>query len=155
MRLTGLNSRLLNVFGFEKKAPSPRLILMHRFNPDGATFEVAGPVEDFRVAAYGGEEEFTERILKAIGKGEVFFDIGTCVGLVAVHAAQKGARTYCFEPDPYWRSRLKRNLELNSLNEVTILEWAVSDSEGEAVLFTDGAEGNSPSLRRVGERGSL
>jgi len=155
MRLTRLYSRLVNASGLGRKELFPRLVLMTRYNLDGSIFEVAGPVEDYRVISYGGEEEFTGRILEAIGREDVFFDIGACVGLVSVHAAKKGACTYSFEPDPYWRSRLKRNLELNGLENVTIFEWAVSDREGEAVLFTDGTDGHSPSLRRRGKRGGI
>lgn len=152
MRVKTLYGGLLKALGFRQEERFPRVVRMSRFNSDGAFFEIAGPVEDHRVAYYGDEEEFTARILESVGRGDVFFDIGACVGLVSVHAALKKARTYSFEPDPYWRSRLIRNLELNGLDNVIIVEWAVSDSEGETTLFTDGVEGNSPSLRRIGER---
>ena len=39
--------------------------------------------------------------------------------------------------------------------KVQVLDWAVSDKPDEVTLYTDGVEGNSPSLRQVGSRGSV
>jgi len=36
-----------------------------------------------------------------------------------------------------------------------VMDWAVSNQRGIATLYTDGVEGNSPSLDQVGERGSV
>jgi FkbM family methyltransferase len=86
----------------------------------------------------------------------VLFDIGACVGLVSVHAAMTGARVVAFEPEPQFRMRLMQNLRLNRLqDEVRVIDWAVSDAAGETELFTDGVAGLSPSLKRVGERGTI
>lgn len=153
---TGIFSRLKDVFPAKKEQKFPREITMRNFYRDGCKFEISGPVEAFRIEEFGGEEEFTGLILEEVKSGDVFFDIGACVGLVSVHAARKGARAYSFEPDPYYRSRLKKNLSLNGLNnDVTIIEWAVSDAQGEVPLFTDGVGGFSPSLRKVGDRGAV
>jgi len=118
-------------------------------------FEVSTPMELYRVEGYGGEEAFTTMILEEVRAGDIVYDIGACVGLVSVHAAKKGATVYSFEPDPFYRSRLIINLNLNRLHKVKVIEWAVSDGDGEASLFTDGAGGLSPSLRKIGERGCV
>lgn len=112
-------------------------------------------MEAFRVEQYGNEEKFTQLILRELLPSDVLYDIGACVGLVTVHAASKGARVVAFEPDPSYRSRLEYNLRLNKLTDVQIVEWAVSDTQGEAMLFTDGVEGWSPSFLKVGKHGSL
>jgi FkbM family methyltransferase len=128
---------------------------MRTFCKEGCKFEVLAPIEAFRVEGYGGEEEFTRLILEEVNAGDVLFDIGACVGLVSVHAAKKGVFVCAFEPDHNYRSRLETNLRLNKLNNVQIIKWAVSDMVGNVTLYTDGLEGNSPSLRKVGDRGQV
>lgn len=120
-------------------------------------FEVTGPIEEFRIKHWGGEEKFLRMILDACGDGSVLYDIGGCVGIVSIPAAKLGARVYCFEPDPNYRTRLQKNIGLNQLSEdrLKVFEYAVSDVDGEMTLFTDGVEGRSASLVEVGERGSV
>jgi FkbM family methyltransferase len=127
------------------------------FVPGGCLFELTNPVEAYRVEKYGGEEEFTRLILEEVSATDVLYDIGACVGLVTVHAAVKGAHVAAFEPDPGFRCRLETNLRLNHLNsrQVQVLDWAVSDSRGNVLLYTDGIAGKSPSLRGTSQRGQI
>jgi len=118
----------------------------------GCRFHVASGVENFRIAAFGGEEVFTRQIISALRPGDVLFDIGACVGFVAVHAGKLGAQVVAFEPEPSIRRRLRENLELNGLNNVQVVGWAVSDKSGTARLHTDGQHGGSPSLSGDGSR---
>jgi len=117
-------------------------------------FEAFSPVEYFRIAQYGGENEFLEKFSKALLVDDVVFDIGASVGLMTVYAATYAAkgRVVAFEPDPETTKRLRWNVDLNSLSNVDYITWAVSDSIGEAELFTDGACGFAPSLRRQNNR---
>lgn len=108
------------------------------------------------MSSLGGEPEFIRLLLDEVGPGQCLFDVGSCVGLYALHAALRGARVVAFEPDPAYRARLQRNIEINRLaDRVKVIAWAVSDTKGTAVLYTDGVEGNSPSLELVGDRGSV
>lgn len=131
-----------------------RITTVRAFDPNGCRFEITSRVEAFRVERFGGEEEFVRQILGAVGPGDVLFDIGACVGLISIHAAKKGARVVSFEPDPEYAIRLKTNLALNSIS-VEHVSWAVSDRDGKATLFTDGAGGASPSLRDLGRKGQV
>ncbi len=155
MKLSERLSLITKFFGVQRRAKFPYRVNMKRYFQGGCTFEVSSPVETFRIEKYGDEEDFTGLILDEIKKGDVFFDIGACVGLVSAHAAKLGAIVYSFEPDPYYRSRLINNIGLNNLDNVNVLEWAVSDNEDVLELFTDGEGGNSPSLRKIGDRGSV
>ena len=56
-------------------------------------------------------------LLSKINPGDIFFDIGSSVGLYAIHSAMLGAEVYAFEPDPDIRKRLKRNIKLNKLKQ--------------------------------------
>jgi len=86
-------------------------------------------------------------------EGDTAVDIGAHCGQCCIlMAAMCGAtgNVVAFEPDWHARERLMQNLALNpSLKEPTVEALAVSDSRGEAVLYSRG--GNSlSSLARAG-----
>ena len=130
----------------------PRLVTMTALDSRGCKFEVSNPVEAFRIEKFGGEEAFTRAMLSELRSTDVFYDIGASVGFVTVHAAWVASQVVTFEPDPDIRARLEKNIGLNALTNVHVVEWAVSDMLGEATLFTDGVAGSSPSLQQVGKR---
>lgn len=113
-------------------------------------FEVHNRVERFRIVGFGGEESFLNRFLQDLQPTDVVYDIGASVGLMTVTAARvlTEGRVIAFEPDPETRSHLFRNVELNGSSNVEFVSWAASDEEGTFPLFTDGADGFAPSLRR-------
>ncbi|MEM7534203.1 MAG: FkbM family methyltransferase [Chloroflexota bacterium] len=120
----------------------------------GSRFEISGPTEEFRILHYGDERQFSQMILDAIEPRDVFFDIGSCVGILAIPASLHQAQVFGFEPDPMYRQRIQRNIELNDIKSgIQILDWAVSDQSGTAKLYTDGIEGLSASLQAAGGRG--
>jgi FkbM family methyltransferase len=136
----------------------PRVQTVSQLHPAGLRFHVASDGESFRVGQLGGELEFTRSMLDELHDGDVFYDVGSCIGLVAAHVAARGHRVVAFEPAPAFRHRLKENLELNGLAErVQIAGWAVADSPGEAELFSDDIDGLSPCLREVtgADRGTV
>jgi FkbM family methyltransferase len=67
--------------------------------------------------------------------GDTFFDLGANIGYFSlVGAALVGptGRVVSFEPSPVNAMALRRNLELNGLVNVEVVEAAVSDTEGVA-----------------------
>ena len=77
---------------------------------------------------------FLSRFLK---RGMTFVDVGANEGLYAVFAARcvgSEGRVIAFEPSQREAERLKRNLELNQLANVTLEPVGVADSDGQAVL---------------------
>ncbi len=138
---------------WQKLCP-PRLRVT-RFIENGCSFEITSRMERFRVTGYGDEPDSIERVLSEVRPGDVFYDIGSCVGMYSLHAALLGSVVVAFEPDPSYRKRLKRNIQINGLSrKVSVLDWAVSDAIGVAPLYTNGLDGKSPSLRQEGDRGS-
>jgi FkbM family methyltransferase len=134
----------------------PPRIKLDQFIDEGCLFEITSKTERARIITYGEEAETLERFLSVITPNDVFFDVGSCLGLYAIHAALIGCRVYAFEPDPKYRKRLRKNIRINKLSrKIKILDWAVSNSPGYATLYTDGIDGNSPSLREVGTRGRV
>jgi len=128
----------------------PKVFKLTDLDPRGVNFEATHLVERQRIVACGYEPEYLKAMLDALRPDDILYDVGANIGLVALHAARK-CRTVAFEPDPAFRARLERNLQLNPGVSVELLPVAIGDSEGTATLFTDGVEGNSPSL--VHQRG--
>lgn len=140
---------------FRVKESLPAQVRLRDFDPDGISFEISNPIERYRVMEYGGEPEYLRAMLTALRADDVLFDVGANVGMVALHAAKR-CRVIAFEPDPSFAMRVRKNLSLNPSIDVELLPLAISDEDGEVMLFTDGAGGNSPSLRHQRqEKGSV
>jgi FkbM family methyltransferase len=75
-------------------------------------------------------------ILSVLEPGMIFFDVGTNAGLFAISAAKKigGKGVYAFEPCSSTCELLKRNLLLNRLADVNVVQMALGDSVGAGVL---------------------
>jgi FkbM family methyltransferase len=77
----------------------------------------------------------TNRWLKAIPAGSVFWDVGANVGLYSLLAASQGLTVCSFEPEAANCNILQRNLDLNNFQDrVTALNVALSDRTGRAHL---------------------
>jgi FkbM family methyltransferase len=134
---------------FKKLIPTryPRIVTLRDFEPSGVRFEIANDTESGRVIEHGFETEYTQRMLDFLEPEDVLFDVGSCVGLVAIHAAKRCSKVVAFEPDPGFNARLKLNLSMNPGISIDVLEVALGDRDQTMILYTDGIAGNSPSLR--------
>lgn len=90
---------------------------------------------------YCGLHEYADMrfVLDNLKPGDLFTDIGANVGSYTVLASKVcGARTISIEPDPDTVRALKRNIEINAIEEsVRIVEAALGAAEGET-RFTVG-----------------
>jgi FkbM family methyltransferase len=75
-------------------------------------------------------------LLSVLEPGMIFFDTGTNAGLIAIGAAKKigGKGVFAFEPCSSTCELLKRNLLLNRLADVNVVQMALGDSVGEGML---------------------
>jgi FkbM family methyltransferase len=93
-----------------------------------------------------------------LSEGDVAIDIGAHAGQYSlIMAAMCGTtgQVVAFEPDPYARQALQRNLRLNpNIKTPRIEAMAVSDAPGEAILYSRGGNSNS-SLARSGVGGGV
>lgn len=114
-------------------------------------FEVNNSIEEFRLTNWGGEKEYTIKMVKNFKEDDVVYDIGSSVGLVSVISASivKNGKVISFEPDPENIKRLKNNYIINDLTNYEIKEMAVGETQGKLKLFTKGSNGNSPSLKPI------
>ena len=79
------------------------------------------------------------RIIKDLLKpGDVFFDIGACVGtfsLIAANIVKASGRVYAFEPVSRHFERLERNIALNGFENISLFKLALSDKNGSGKIF--------------------
>lgn len=125
-------------------------ISQKNINEEKVCFKASSPVEDYRINMYGGEKSFLEFFCSSLHEDDIFYDVGASVGLMSLHAASllKKGVVYSFEPDPETFSRLKENVSLNKFTNLYLNMLALSDKDGKSRLFTDGASGFAPSMRK-------
>jgi FkbM family methyltransferase len=87
---------------------------------------------------YDGFEEnelrFTKKVLR---EGDIFIDIGANIGLYSLIASPivgNSGKVISFEPAPKTYARLKENIKLNNLTNISALNLGLSDSEGHLQL---------------------
>ncbi len=90
-----------------------------------------------------------------IGETDTIVDIGAHIGVFTVYAAKlakKGA-VYSFEPDPGNFSQLKKNVELNGLNNAKIFNEGIFSKEGTFDFYvSDQHSGGNSMLKVSGEK---
>jgi FkbM family methyltransferase len=88
-------------------------------------------------------------------EGDTAIDIGAHYGVYSILMAAMCGQTWCvvaFEPDPYAREVLEKNLSLNpGLRWPVVESCACSDSCGEAMLFSRGGNSQSSLARSAVE----
>ena len=88
---------------------------------------------------YGGyESELLRTMMPMVGPGDVVLDCGANVGIHSCALARRvGAEglVIAVEPMSELAARLRLNCELNRLENVTVVEKAVSSRQGKALLF--------------------
>jgi FkbM family methyltransferase len=84
------------------------------------------------------ETPVQEALARYLKSGDVFYDIGANIGFFTVIAARlvgPSGRVYAFEPVPDNAKGIRRNAQLNNLQNITVFEKAVSKSAGKADLL--------------------
>lgn len=135
---------------------NPSIVTLSNLYPGGCHFEVRTETEEYRIKTLDNESEFIRLFLSEVQPGIIFFDIGSCLGLYAIHASLYKATVFAFEPDPSLRKRLRRNIQLNhQQNSISLIPWAVSSNTGKVNFYTNGVEGKSPSLSAESDRNCI
>jgi FkbM family methyltransferase len=89
--------------------------------------------------AFGNlESEVQEAMIRHLGQGGVFYDIGANLGFFALLGAHlaglEEGHVYAFEAAPQNAAAIARNVELNALPNVTVIAKAVSSHSGRGRL---------------------
>ncbi|RYD85056.1 MAG: FkbM family methyltransferase [Verrucomicrobiaceae bacterium] len=115
-----------------------------RMAVDQDEFVIAGnrmriPVGD-RNAIYLSDEyepEITAKLQQLLKPGMTFCDVGANMGVLTLFAARlvgPTGRVFAFEPFPKNAAVVRENVALNGFTNVTVVEAAVSETNGEALL---------------------
>lgn len=124
----------------------PQFITIETSQGKPVQFEVTKPQNSNWTISIEHEKDFLEATISQLNTGDVFYDIGSCVGLFTINAATRGVRCIAFEPDPDTRDQLRRNVRLNRKeSQVQVLSYAISDHLGFATFHSNGLSGSSPS----------
>jgi FkbM family methyltransferase len=86
------------------------------------------------------EAEISKLIRLSVRPGDICLDIGGNIGLQSIRMSQSAGasgRVYAFEPLNYLQEKLRRNLTLNRVDNVTIFPYALSDQESEIEYHID------------------
>ena len=141
------------------------LVTLHANNRDLVTIHVPGvasPITFARTAQEGGfwelfagnkwEPENISLIVKQMGPGRTFVDVGAWIGPLSLIAAKCGARVVAVEPDPVALHLLRLNLDLNPDvdGRVTVVPKALSAKHGHASLSSTRLGDSMASLVRKG-----
>lgn len=99
--------------------------------------------DDYETDPIVVREIFEENVYEVkdtrFNRGGVVIDIGANIGTFSVLAAHFGATVYAIEPEPHNLEALKRNIELNNMQEkIYPCPYAISDYKGTAVIHDSG-----------------
>ncbi len=102
---------------------------------DIAVFTTADNYIEWNLLSTGTyEDEINKLIRISLQPGDIALDIGANIGLQTLRMAQcvtNIGQVYSFEPLTYLQNKLKRNMDLNRVTNVTLLPYALSDEAGE------------------------
>ncbi len=99
------------------------------------------------IKRYKGWEDRTFIILDTfLDARRSFIDVGAWIGPTVLYGAAKAQHIYCFEPDPEAYRVLMLNVSVNpQYRNITVLNAALADSDGGALLRSSGHLGDSAS----------
>jgi len=92
-------------------------------------------------------------------KGDIFIDIGSNIGLMAIYASQKVGTTghiYSFEPEPKTYKILCENCDINNIKNITLNNIALGAKESKGIIYSnlDINRGAASLVRRDGTKGT-
>jgi len=93
-----------------------------------------------RIAWFTGRyyERHTEDVFSVVLRpGDLVLDVGANNGLLALHASKcvgPEGTVHCFEPNPQMAARVREQLMINDLTNVTVHELALGERDGKAML---------------------
>ncbi|MHC4213532.1 MAG: hypothetical protein ACYSWP_09195 [Planctomycetota bacterium] len=94
----------------------PKVIRQATLSKEGLLFEVTNPTEQWRVETLDDEQEFLSILLNELNCDDILYDVGACIGIYALHAAQQCKQIFSFEPDPGFQKHILRNCEINGIS---------------------------------------
>jgi FkbM family methyltransferase len=127
----GVRSRIISFFHNPNKPINKNFIVSFYGHKYAGCFDTYIDWSVFYYGAYARQElRLIEHLLRQI-KDPVFLDVGANIGHHTVFASTLAQKVYSFEPYPAVFNKLKEKIEINNLNNVVLLEFALGDSNAE------------------------
>jgi FkbM family methyltransferase len=93
---------------------------------------------DDYIKNFSGEKQFLNEILMRMNKQNIFWDVGANIGFYSIIASKEMNyinKIFAFEPEPKTFNILRKNIELNKVNNINALPVALGDISGEKLLY--------------------
>ena len=121
-------------------------LLRHEFemvHRNGIKLKLRPHTDDLKIVKSNWVTRHYIRDFIPITKDSVVVDVGAHIGAFSVMAAKMASGVLSFEPEPSNFQMLKRNVELNSVKNISIFEMAVTGGSGDQSLlvYEDGSTG--------------
>jgi len=82
-------------------------------------------------------------------RGSLFVDVGANAGVYCLRLAHNFQKVYAFEPNPSVLPILRKRIEAEAMNNVTVFPIALSNVTGQFPFFTDAHEGFDGSVETL------
>jgi FkbM family methyltransferase len=95
------------------------------------------PAENLSYLLGTAEPHLQKAIRNYVAPGDTVYDIGANLGYVSLSLAKRvgsNGRVISFEPLPQNIEAFRKNVEINGITNIRLLEFAASDKPGEAVI---------------------
>jgi len=94
------------------------------------------------------EDNGFKKFLKNIKEDSIIIDIGASYGQYALAGAQKAIKglVIAIEPNPAYYILLLKNIIINNITNIIPLNYAISDTQGEAILHIPNTHGEGATL---------
>lgn len=97
------------------------------------------PTDTLELKSKGKFEKFeTELVKKEVKEGDIVLDVGANIGyytLIFSKAVGRRGKVFAFEPEPNNFILLQKNVQINNLENVTLIQKAVSKKSGKIYLY--------------------
>jgi FkbM family methyltransferase len=110
-------------------------VVIPRGAGQGLSFNADGERPGFGLGTW--EPQVQRALVELLAEGQVVYDIGAASGFYSLIAARRvipDGKVVAFEPIPESAARLRGNVSLNGFENVTVIELALGDHLGRAVM---------------------
>lgn len=105
-----------------------------------------------RITDMVGERQFFEGVfMPSLRSDDIVWDVGASTGPYTLSAAKVAKEVIAFEPDPESAQLLQDNIDLNHLENVTVIPKVAWDKKEPVKLLTNGPNGPSPITASAGK----
>jgi FkbM family methyltransferase len=107
--------------------------MIHR---SGLRIKLRPNTDDLRIVKSNFVKKNYTRNFVPIAKDSIVVDVGAHIGSFSIMVARSAYKVLAFEPEPNNYQMLKKNMELNHLENMSIFEMAVSGISGYQDIYT-------------------